>query len=224
MKQDRRNEQGNVLWFILLAVALLAVLTVTISRSSDTTEQSGNIEQYRIQASDIMRYSAGIAQEIDNMRLRGISENNISFENGVTATDYTNGTCQDCLVFGSAGGGAYYKRPSTDWLNSAHSADSRYSEWEFSGTNIVPGLRSANPELIMYKAYLKQGLCAQINALLGISGNIPVDGNGMSVTAYQGSFAASETIDNMDGLEAGCFQDTGASGRDFTFYQVLIKR
>lgn len=227
MKQGRADESGNVLWFILLAVALLAVLTATISRSTDTSEQSGNVERFRIQASDIMRYSASMRETIDSMRLRGVAENAVSFENDFTSADYTNGTCLDCLVFGSAGGGAYYKTPSADWLDSTSEGSARYREWEFSGTNNVPSISSANPELIMSLGYLRQGLCIQINNMLGISnpsGVPPVDGDGLDDTAFQGSFVATDTIDNMDRFEAGCFEDGSSGGRDFTFYQVLIKR
>lgn len=221
---NRKSESGNALWFILLAIALMAALTIAISRSSDTSEQSGDVERARIQASDIMRYGASIRESTDNMRLRGIGESALSFENNVAATSYVNANCTggDCLVFGSAGGGAYYKKPDLSWLDSAHSGSARYGEWEFSGANAVPGVRSANPELLMYIGYLDKSLCTQINAMLDIAG-IPADADGIAATAWQGAFAASATIDNMDGLESGCFEDsTGA--RAYTFYQVLIKR
>ncbi len=223
MKHSYQKESGNALWFILVAVALMAALTVTISRSTDTAEQSGNVESFRVKASDIMRHSSSIQRAVNDMRMRGLSENELSFENSFTSADYTNGTCADCLVFGSAGGGMSYRTPGTGWLDAGHSADPRYREWEFTGTNIVPGIRSANADLIMYVGYLKQALCTEINTLLGVTG-IPVDGNGINTTAYQGAFANTSTIDNMTDLEAGCFQDTGASARDYTFYQVLIKR
>ena len=224
MSENRDNESGNALWFILLAVALMAVLTMAVSRMSDTTEQNADIERYHIQASGIMRYTAGIKQTVDTMRLRDVSESTMSFENSVTATDYSNANCSggDCLVFGSAGGGAYYKTPDTGWLDSAHSGDARYGEWEFTGTNSVLGMSSARPELIMSISYLNAGLCAEINALLNISG-VPADADGFDTTAYQGSFAGASAFDNMDDHESGCFQDTGV-GRDYTFYQVLIKR
>ena len=43
-----KNESGNALWFILIAIALLAALTVVVTRSSDTVEQSGDVERQRI--------------------------------------------------------------------------------------------------------------------------------------------------------------------------------
>ncbi len=221
----RAGEQGNALWFILLAVALMAALTVTVSRSTDTAEQSGNIERFRVEASDIMRHSSAVAQATKNMSMQGISENVLSFENDHTATDYSNANCTgtDCLVFGSAGGGVSYRVPAGSWLDSTNTGNPRYGEWEFSGTNSVPNLRSANPELIMYLGYLKRGLCEQINVMLDIPGGIPLDADGFDTTAYQGSFAATATIDNMDDLEAGCFEDD-TGDRNYTYYQVLNRR
>ncbi|MCB9990939.1 MAG: hypothetical protein H6867_06120 [Rhodospirillales bacterium] len=221
MNKNRQNESGNVLWFILLAIALLAALTATISKSSDTTEQNANIERFRIDASDIMRHSASIREAVNSLKLQGISENNISFVNTSTSVDYSNGTCFDCMVFSSSGGGAAYRTPNPSWLDSTHSGDARYGEWEFSGTNDVIGVRSANADLIMYLGYLKENLCTQINTMLRIAGT-PTDA-GFDQTAFTGSFANTADIGNMSGAESGCFEDTSGD-RDFTYYQVLIKR
>lgn len=220
MKQTRKNEHGNALWFILLAVALMAALTAVISRSTDTAEQSGNIERFRVQASAIMRYTSNIREAVNTMRLRGIGEGQIDF----TSAGFGGVTCPDCLLYGSAGGGAGYQSPMPDWLDSDHSSDATYGQWEFTGNSRVTDIGSANPELIMFLGYLKFGLCAQINAMLDVPGGIPEDTDNFDVTAFAGTFddASPETIDNMDGMEAGCFLDTGT--REYTFYQVLVKR
>lgn len=225
MKNAGQNESGNALWLILIAVALLAVLTVTVSRSTDTTEQSGNIERYRIQASDIMRHTSGIREATGRMSLNNVGESQISFENDFTSASYVNAKCggSDCIVFGSAGGGVSYRVPVTEWLDAGHSGDTAYGEWIFSGENAVAGVRTGNPELLMMLGYLKQNLCAQINAMLDISG-IPVDADGIDTAPWQGTFAATETIAASGGAEAGCVQDTSANGLDYTFYQVLVKR
>lgn len=214
----RDNESGNALWLVLLVVALLAVLTAFISRSSDTAEQSGDVERFRIQASQMMRYTAGLREAIGRMRMQDIGENAIDF----TSSGFSN-PCQDCLLFGSAGGGQTYMSPSSDWLDSGHSGDSGYGDWNVSGENSITDVGTANPELIIYLPYLKPSLCTQINKLLKISG-IPADADGFDTTAFSGGFAATATIDNMDGKETGCFEDSSVGGMGYTYYQVLIKR
>lgn len=219
------NESGNALWIILLAVALLAALTATISRSTDTAEQSGNFERFRIQASDIMRHASSVRESVNRLRMHGVGENQMSFDvSDLPAGLYTNANCgsSDCLIYGSAGGGVSYREPVADWLDSTHESDPRYGEWEFFGENDIAGVGSASPDLIMALGYLKENLCGQINNMLDI-GATPVDADGFDVTNFQGTFQATGTIDNMNGAEAGCVEDS-TGDRGFMFYQVLVKR
>lgn len=244
MKAHRNNESGNALWFVLLAVALTAALTAVISRSSDTSEQSGDIERYRVHASEIMRYATSVEQAIKNMQMRGISENNISFENS-TVAGYANANCTDssCKVFDKGGGGLRYKIPNTGWLDSTFSANSGYGEISFFGRACIEGAGCdsdglSNEDLVMFVPYVRRGLCLQINQLLDIpnpGGDPPVDagcaGAG-SGNIYTGSFAESMAL-SVPGItdsnkKAGCFQHTGGScgttGNSNHFFHVLIDR
>ncbi len=242
-------QSGNALWFILLAVALLAALTATISRSSDTAEQSGNIERYRIDASDIMRHTNGIKEAVNAMRLRGLSENRISFENNFTTADYTNANaagCSDCLLYGSAGGGASYRVPNSTWLDSAQSGNTHYGDWYIPVQVCVPEIgrggagcgsdTTNNEELIMVLPWVKAGLCSEINSMLGVTtvGDPPPQVTGDAFVAgypvFTGSLSGEggEIIDGADaleGVEAGCFEGNGTPpAGTYHFYQVLIKR
>lgn len=222
----RNGERGNALWLILVTIALLAALTLTISSLSDSTEQSGNVERARIQASAIMRHTAGVREAIERLRVAGTGEAQMSFDvSYLSSSLYANPNCtgSDCLIYGSAGGGISYEVPDTDWLESSASGNTRYGEWEYSGANAVPAVGTARPELLAYLSYLREDLCTQIDSMLNVAGGIPTDGDGFDTTTFQGAFSASGTIDNMDGYEAGCFKDGGGT-RGYVFYQVLIKR
>src|SRR5262245_7145714 len=106
-----KSQSGNALWFILIAIVLLGALTMLLTRSGSTSSQSGNVERLRITASQILRYAKGLESAVDQMKTRGVSENEISFQNSTTATNYTNATCTrtDCKVFDVGGGGQDYK-------------------------------------------------------------------------------------------------------------------
>lgn len=249
MKQDRPDESGNALWIILLAVALLAALTAMISRSSDTAEQSGDIERYRIDASNIMRYTDGVKEAVSNIQLRGFGENQISFENDFSSSDYTNPNaagCLDCLVYGSAGGGISYKIPDSEWLDPAESGNTHYGEWYIPVKVCIPEVGRGDAgcnadsvndeELMIVLPWIKEGLCREINAMLGVTptGDPPPQVSSAAFAAgypiFTGSLAgeSAELIDGPDaleGVEAGCFEGSGTppSGT-FHFYQVLIKR
>lgn len=218
-----KNNAGNALWFVLLAIALLAALTVTISRSSDTTDQGNDFERRRVQVSDILRYSSNIATITEQMRIRGLSENDISFQNGTTAANYTNANCGDtgCLVFNAEGGGATYKN---------FPASINNGDWIFSGANDISSVGTTAPDLIMILPEVDQSICSHINTEMGIAG-IPQDALKADIgNIYTGGFSnPGETISAAPGKRTACFQGfQDENGTDisakFYFYQVLIAR
>lgn len=225
-----KNESGNALWFILLAVALLAALAVTITRTSSSTEQEGDIERQRVMASDIMRYAASISAAVDRLRLNGTSENEMSFEH-TSLPGYANARCggDECRIFAAAGGGITPKTP-PEFANDG-------SAWLFTGADSVEGLvndgtgatSSDDNELLMILPGVTEGVCERVNAELGITG-IPQDtGKTDIATKYDGSFPDGQVIENMGGKKTGCFQgDQDDGGADIStkyyFYHTLIAR
>jgi hypothetical protein len=225
-----KNESGNALWFILLAVALLAALAVTITRTSSSTEQEGDIERQRVMASDIMRYAASIAAAVDRLRLNGVSENEISFEIAALP-GYANGRCgvDECKIFSAKGGGSSLKSP-PDFANDG-------SAWLFTGANSVEGLvtdgtgatSSDDNELLMILPGVTESLCGRINTEIGIAG-IPQDTTKADIaTKFTGTFSNGQVIEGMNGKKTGCFQgnqdDGGADiSAKYYFYHTLIGR
>ena len=213
------QEQGSAIWFILLAVALLAALTMTMTRSSDTVEQSGDAERARILASDMMRYTGGIKATIDRMLTSGISESDLCFHAaGWGNNDYNGPSCTNAAnqIFGAGGGAVPFRT-----FDSA-------SDWRIFGSHTVLNLETTDTELIM-QARVSGAICREINYMLNIenpSGDAPVDAI-QSAVPFIGSYALAapdNTIgDNaaqLAGKEAGCRKD----GSSYYFYQVLIKR
>lgn len=230
-----QNESGNALWFILVAVVLLAALTIVLTRSGGNVTQNADSERQRVLASQLTKYAQGIGNAIEQMRLRGVSESVISFQNPTTVTDYTNASCSDpgCKVFDSGGGGQVY-RPAPSDANDG-------SEWIFTGANNVGttalpvGTTAAGTgnDLLMLLPNASAAMCAQINRDLdiGTAGTIPSDDTGISTTAFTGTYDASLTILDGDaaplelnGRNAGCFTDTAANPDVTYFYYVLLAR
>lgn len=246
-QSNRHSESGNALWFILLAIALLVALTITITRSSENSEETGSRDRDRILASAILRQAKGISSAIDQMRLNGIAENDISFDNA-TITGYANAKCTDgsCLLFGSAGAGIAYMPPPTEWLDTSKSAETLYGEWYFYGTACVPGVGtggtgcSANAsasELIIGLPWINESICIEINRLSGVINltgptRPPVltdPAYTASLDKYIGTFTANteinDALDSFKGKQTGCFKG-GAANPDggYHFYQVAIPR
>lgn len=214
---DRQN--GNAIWFVLVAVALLAALTMAMTRSSDTVEQTGNVERLRIQASDLMRYTKGIQSAVERMTLSGISESDLCFhDSGWGHNDYNGASCSDSAnqIFGVQGGGLSWR--TYDFV----------SAWDVFGSHSVQNLETNAPELII-QAQISGALCRQINIMLGIpnpSDDAPLD-DIQNIARFSGTYTLASP-DNIIGDDAvdlagkmtGCRREAG----NYYYYQVLLKR
>ncbi|MCC6598070.1 MAG: hypothetical protein IT559_04715 [Alphaproteobacteria bacterium] len=228
------DERGNALWFILIGVVLIGALTMILSRGGSNVEQSGNVEQLRVKSSQLLRYGKSVQIAIEQMKLRGVSENDISFENGSPATN-VNAKCTNtgCKIFDAGGGGLTYRN--FESLNDA-------TPWIFTGANNVGttagpiGTTAAGSgnDLVMLLPNTNQALCLQINRDLnvGTAGTIPVDSTGIATTAFDGNFPAAGPIIidgdgapfELDGHEAGCFTDSAPDPDITYFYYVVLAR
>ncbi|MGZ9097278.1 MAG: hypothetical protein ACXW30_03160 [Micavibrio sp.] len=248
---SRTPESGNAFWFILLAIALLVALTVTITRSGENTEETGQRDRNRIQASDILRQAKSIEQAVQNMRMAGVPENDISFENSFVS-GYTNTNCEagnSCMVFATDGAGLTYKVPSADWLDSSESGEDLYGNWYFTGTACIPDVgtgttgcaaTASTHELIVALPWINESLCVEINRLSGIANpSPPPQINGSAYTATLAPFIGTfgddgsgtddseidTTNEDFRRHSTGCFAG-GSSDPDggYHFYHVLIPR
>lgn len=229
------HESGNALWFILIAIVLIGALTILLTRGGSDVTQSGDVEQLRIRASQLTRYAQGLQASIDQMKMRGVSESVVSFENSKTTADYTNPSCTvpDCKVFDVSGGGQEY-RPAASGSNDG-------AEWIFTGANNVGS--ASNPigttaartgnDIVMLLPNVKPDLCVQINRDLkvGTAGTIPEDAGGIDLTPFIGTYDnALKIIDGnpapleLDGESAGCFADTSVNPAVNYIYFTLIAR
>lgn len=223
------NQRGNVLWFILLAIVLLGAITMVISRSGSSVNQSGERESASILASQIMRYAKSIEAATTQLKMSGYSENDISFENSFNTASYLNTNCSGnyCKVFHVNGTGLSMSAPPSKAMSNTS------SEWIITGANAVGSTNDPvgtdNNDLIILLSGIKQPVCAEINRMMKVNnGAIPTETTGITTTSYQGSFSGSTVIDGdpspyeLDGHPTGCFYDADAS--NYSFYHTLIAR
>ena len=247
------RESGNAFWIILLTIALLVALTVTITKSGENSEETGQRDRDRIQASDILRQAKSMENAIQQMRLSGIPENDISFENSFVS-DYTNTNCdagESCRIFGSGGAGLSYKVPQDSWLDSIHDGEDMYGEWYFFATACVPDVGTGDitcngdakhTELIVALPWITESLCMEINRLVGVANEPPTsdptapveppENNGSAYSRtldqFDGTFIADSIIDSasnaFSGKSSGCFAGSTDPDSGYHFYHVLIPR
>ena len=219
ISKTHHAEKGNALWFVLIAVALLAALTMAMTRSADTVEQSGDIERARLLASDLMRYTGGIKAAIDRMLIAGVSEGDICFHTSEWGNnDYNGASCANPAnqIFNVAGAGLTWR--TFDFVTG----------WRIFGSHKVENLETTATELII-EAQVSGALCREVNIMLGVpnpSDEAPEDAAD-NIAPFTGSYALAapdntigDNAADLAGKTAACRKE----GANYYFYQVLIKR
>jgi hypothetical protein len=228
------SEQGNILFLILIAVALFAALSYAVTQSTRGGGDTG-AEQVRMQAAQIVNYTSAIHVAIARMKLiTGCGELEISFENSLIS-GYVNANApidKSCHVFHKNGGGVSILEyvPGTNY------------SFFYTGNMYVSGVGTGSPELTVSfwtgndDLAVEKMLCEEINKNIGFdSGVAEVTGNFGAMTLYQfrgepspswrGYRTSSAGVyGNSDilGKEHGCVVDD--NGSRYVYYNVLITR
>lgn len=239
----RLPESGNVLFYILIAVALIAALSFAVVQSGGGGTKSITDERARLIASEIIEYSNVISAAVSQLKLRGCEDTEISFENDVVTT-YANPNApadEFCNVFSISGGGVQWRNPEVDWLDATLTGNSNYAELLFTGKTCIQGfgpndcvLNSGgqDAELLFIVPYLKLEVCNAINKLLDRSFTTPpLDGANSWQTApefigsYAGPLIIYNATDDFENKHALCMRGKGVSTpQNYAFYRVLIGR
>ena len=245
---SRYRERGNVLFLILIAVALFAALSFAVTHSSRSGGHSADKEKSALVAAQFAQYGAQISTALTRVKIsNGCSETEISFENPIMShPDYWGGSGNTlspadgrCNIFGANGGGAVY----WDARKQLPNDDPIYNYLTFTTSVAVHNVGTPESDIIMYFAMddstKARQICEAFNERMGISGDTGsgttrvldwgyATGNGLT---YQGAPTGTMEIgDDPDpsgfsGQLAGCL--SGGSSHDSDsqiLYYVLQAR
>lgn len=243
--------QGNAFFLILIGIFLLGGITVLVTRTSSTTDETGSSEKASIYASEVLKYAGSIKSAVDALRSRGCGENELSFwydsnSDGVEdgSDNYYNATAptdRSCHIFDPNGAGISWTAFKDSWVDSAYSAQALYKSPFITGKTCVPGLDedinacatndTTDDDLVLFFPFIKQDICSAINARLGVN-SIPQDvGNawtGGVPPRFTGTYANGNGLGGgvMLGLSRLCFEggNTAPPTGSYTFYIVLLSR
>lgn len=229
----KNSQSGNVLFYILIAVSLLAALSYAVSQSGRGSIAAVSDEKARLLATEIIEYANAISNATAQLRLRGCTKAQISFENHVTGNANASAPPdKTCHIFELAGGGVTYKPPNPDTLSNISSNGYGFSiADQVSQVGTDCGTTACN-EIIFYVHQLKLPVCLALNTLLSIAnpGDAPpesaadTDLNGAAGDVYSGSSIGDSITDStatiFAGKTAGCMYN-GPSDT-YAFYRVLI--
>ncbi|MEM6781542.1 MAG: hypothetical protein AAF569_06730 [Pseudomonadota bacterium] len=237
----RSGESGNVLFLILIAVALFAALSYAVTQSTRTGGGSTENETNALSSASIAQYPATLRTSVVRMILNGVGVDQLEFNPPSNFFGFGNQTALDTagpesLVFHPSGGGGVYQ--------TATDVSPSDGNWYFNADFEIPliGIDGAGGnDLIAFLPGISSALCTRINEEVGLDpstessagSGIPtfattlaairdnaITGNLVDAGA-DGTDMTNATTD-FNGQPTGCFQETGSN--EFVFYSVLLER
>ncbi|MCK5285037.1 MAG: hypothetical protein KAJ86_05565 [Alphaproteobacteria bacterium] len=242
--KNRCSERGNVLFLILIAVALFAALSYAVTQSTRTGGGSGDNETALISSAQLTQYPASLRTAIVRMIIGGVNIGDLEFNTPANFSNCTTGN--KYCVFHPSGGGATYATAPADMM--ASTGGNTAGTWYFNGENQIHLLGTssgdetpvlANVDLIAFLPGISLTLCSRINEELGLPISPPVDGgidyatqmintDGSTPTGLCSACGLGETIGSdtasLDGQPFGCFIEDGGANDVYVYYHVLVER
>lgn len=237
-KQNRQGESGNVLFLILIAVALFAALSYAVTSSSRSGGGDANDESALVRSAQITQYPSSVRTSMIRMMVSGsIDPTDMQFTRpeDFQAECVTTNTVANC-VFHPQGGAATLTNVPAELMEGDVAG-----EWYFSANyeivNIGTSAASSNAgnDVIAFLPGITDGLCARINQELGISGDtvsaadwdVTPDAQQMDDENYWATVTTEiDIIGDSDtaglaGQAFGCLTD---SADENIYYHVLLER
>ncbi|PZQ47452.1 MAG: hypothetical protein DI551_03175 [Micavibrio aeruginosavorus] len=166
-KSQRQSEKGNVLFLILIAVALFAALSYVVTQSTRSGSGSTESEKNLLSSAQMTQYPTALRTAVIRMILGGTGVEQVHFD--VPGSAFFTGTAStNLLVFHPNGGGASYQQAPADLSATGQNSLS----WYFNGNFYVPGIgtdgTSGGNDIIAFLPGVSAGVCRKVNEELGI--------------------------------------------------------
>ncbi len=163
------NSSGNILFIILIAVALFAALTYAVSKSSNVGTNNASQETSTINGAVLSQYTASIRAAIQRMTTDGKPLLDVKFN---APADFAALTISTEGIFHPSGGGVIYQTAPSVLLDTL--GGNLGGKWIFSfnfeianvGSSVAGSLNGN--DLTAFQVGIKKDVCTQINRKLGL--------------------------------------------------------
>lgn len=234
------QESGNILFLILIAVALFAALSYAVTSSSRTSGGNTDKEGATLLASEILQYTSTLQNAITRMQVsNGCANTQFDFQNiyiGVGLYGNANSPAnKSCFVFDPAGGNVIIQKISSKAFMPCctNAIAAEYQTFRFVGSREVDGIgtTTGNPsgsELLGLMGELTKPVCMALNEKLGVTA-AGVDPPSVSATClqasgfYSGAYSGGGTNCTVANQPSACVFDA-QNGGAYYFYTVLLPR
>lgn len=198
---SRPNERGNILFLILIAVALFAALSYAVTQSQRGAGKDASAEKVSVRVARMLQYTTLVRATVQRMVIMGVAPADLNFwwDSGLPSA-----------VFSKAGGGIILDKPGL--TSNEYFLGDAYSFLSVTDNISVKNIGTSQSDVII-ATYFKinsegEKMCNSINKALGID-TIP------------GSSSGPEWNNVADRIPVGCARNYN----DFyIFYTVLVER
>lgn len=243
----RKSEKGNVLFLILIAVALFAALSYVVTQSTRSGSGSTEREKNILSGAQMTQYPTALRTALIRMVLGGTPLELVKFND---PTAFGSVASTNHLVFHPNGGGAGFQ----DGDGTLSASGSSNLTWYFNANFQVPGIGvtettglSGN-DIIAFLPGISNGICKQTNESLGLNltsctlaeAGIPEGAAALTqgdinetitdANPFNSSNAPGATLQGAGGgceaftrKASGCFRE-GAGLRRNVYFSVLMER
>lgn len=235
----REGQEGNVLFLILIAVALFAALSYAVTQSSRSGSGDAGSETNLVNSAQMTQYPASIRTAIVRMIVGGTAVSTLNFN---SPADFANLESTAVGVFHPSGGGATHAESPPDLMASGSSGT-----WHFNADMEIPDIGTAGADgndLIAFLPGITLSVCNKVNSELGLPSPAPVlasdmsaeyvkdmidpDGPGGTAATFPSASDEEDIADagsSFDGQPFGCFRNGPvATPGDYVYYHVLVER
>ena len=232
---NAKQQNGNVLFLILIAVALFAALSYAVTQSTRTGGNSDR-ETNLLNSAQLTSYPNSIKTAVLRMIIDGADITNIQFND---PSDIGSVTSNALAVFHPDGGGGVYQEAPADLMASATP-----TAWVFNMNFEIPeiGVSTASSiggnELIAFLPGITLSVCQRINLEAGIttslstappSSTADLSSTGDYTELMDNTYTAPSTETTLDsagndftGKAFGCFNNNGSG--TYVYYHVINER
>ena len=217
LAMTKRQQGGNAMIYVLIALALFGFLTITLSRSNDQADgQDIDDEQAELYAIELIEYAASAQAAVDRMIITGSTIDELDF---VAPDDADfNTPPHHHKVYHPQGGGLNYRPSLPEAVQVVGS-----SGWFHSKLSNIEWTPSANLDVSFNALRIPPKICSTINNTITGSTNIPsLATSGLSSFFEEGgannSIDATECSD-CEGYFHLCVVDT--TGTFYGYYNII---
>ncbi len=234
LKSFRSDQQGNVLFLILIAVVLFAALSYAVSMSTRNNQQDAGAEKIQVTAAALIQYATSIENAITRLRAANTcSETDISFATPIYET--LGGAVANpdakfsitppqkrCHVF-EANGGQAIAISFNETAIQGQVAGAIKSGHATLIIGSVPNIGSDAPDLILAFPSIRRDVCLAAQRKAGANPASNEIGNCVW-TEFEGNYSTSPVCDPaISGLRTWCGVDA-ANPQSTNFYHVVLPR